>query len=174
MPGRHRRLGATRRWPVSPPTEEQPNLVISDYLLANGKTGVDVNRTAARRVRRPRSPRCSSAATPRPSACAMRIWPRSAAAAQAGEPRWPCGRWSISSCAPSADLRRAPSRSADAARTASVRFVDPQRLQDGGDMVLHRRLGELEPSADRLVALALHHQRQHVDLPFGQSQVGRR
>jgi len=41
----------TRRWRVSPPTMGYPNLVISDYFLANGRTGVDVI-DAARRVRR--------------------------------------------------------------------------------------------------------------------------
>ena len=55
-----------------------------------------------------------------------------------------------------------------------MRFETAQRLQDGGDVVLHRRFREIEQAADRLVALALHHQRQHIDLPFSQAEVGRR
>ena len=51
---------------------------------------------------------------------------------------------------------------------------DVQRLEDRGHVVLHGRLGQIERAADQLVALALHHQRQHVDLPLGQAKLGRR
>ena len=50
---------------------------------------------------------------------------------------------------------------------------DVQCLENGRHMVLHGRLGQIERAADQLVALALHHQRQHVDLPFRQAKLGR-
>ena len=39
-------------------------------------------------------------------------------------------------------------------------------------MVFHRRLGQIEHPADRLVVLALHHEREHFDLTSGQAKIG--
>jgi len=38
-------------------------------------------------------------------------------------------------------------------------------------MVFYRRLGQVERAADQLVVLALHHQRQDVDLPFRKAKL---
>ena len=130
------------------------------------------HRTAARGVRRADS-RLPHQRRHHERAHARRRRPRPAAAAQAGK------SYGLAVDGQSAAARRplnlpelpAPRRRGEH-RLGAVRH--PQRLQDGGDVVLHRRFGEVEPAADRLVALALHHQRQHVDLPFGQSQIGRR
>src|SRR5690242_18190819 len=56
-------------------------------------------------------------------------------------------------------------------RLGAVRYF--QRLQDGGDVILHCGLRQVEDAADRLVALALHHEREHVDLTLGQAEVRR-
>jgi hypothetical protein len=39
-------------------------------------------------------------------------------------------------------------------------------------MILHGGLGDIERAADRLVALAPHHQREHIHLPQGQPEFG--
>src|SRR5262245_22200949 len=41
-------------------------------------------------------------------------------------------------------------------------------------MVLHRGLGQLKDATDRFVALSLHHQRKHFNLPFCQPAIGGR
>src|SRR5689334_7247679 len=49
-----------------------------------------------------------------------------------------------------------------------------QRLEDGGDVNFYRRFGKVEDAGDSLVALALHHQGEHLYLPFGQTKIGGR
>jgi len=41
-------------------------------------------------------------------------------------------------------------------------------------VTLHGRLGQIEDAADRLIAFALHHQRQDFALPLGKAEIGRR
>src|SRR6185312_6779253 len=47
-----------------------------------------------------------------------------------------------------------------------------QRLEDGGDVNFHRRFGQVEHAGDGLVALTLHHQGEHLHLPFCQTEIG--
>jgi hypothetical protein len=49
-----------------------------------------------------------------------------------------------------------------------------QGLQDRGNVILDGRLRQLERAADRLVALALHHQGKHFCLTPGQPECRRR
>ena len=49
-----------------------------------------------------------------------------------------------------------------------------QRLEDGGDVNFYRRFGKVKDAGDSLVALALHHQGEHLYLPFGQTKIGGR
>src|SRR5262249_526688 len=51
---------------------------------------------------------------------------------------------------------------------------DVEGPQDRTDMILDRRIGEIERTTDRFVAFALHHQREHGHLPLSQAGVGRR
>src|SRR6516225_3383982 len=49
-----------------------------------------------------------------------------------------------------------------------------QRFEDGGDVNFYRRFGKVEDAGDSLIALASHHQGEHLDLPFGQTKIGGR
>ena len=44
---------------------------------------------------------------------------------------------------------------------------------DGVDVIFHRGLGHVEKMRDYLVALPLHHQREHLHLPVGEPELGR-
>ncbi len=165
MPRRHRRTPTTGLAVCRP--AGQPNLVISDYLPGE------------RNDRRRRHPDgCGLASPPAISAFLisgdttserMREAERERPAA-AAKPVTPMALRSMVNSALRAELA-SPAPMRPGTGLGAVR--DLQHLQDGGDVVLHRRLGEIEAAADRLVALALHHQRQHVGLPPGQAR-GRR
>src|SRR4051794_9696342 len=47
-----------------------------------------------------------------------------------------------------------------------------QGLENGSNVILDCRLSQVENAADCLVALSLHHKREDVELPFGQSKIG--
>ena len=46
-----------------------------------------------------------------------------------------------------------------------------QRLEDRGDVLLHCWFGQIERTADRLVALALHHESEHVGFSLRQPKL---
>ena len=48
-----------------------------------------------------------------------------------------------------------------------------QCSQDRGDVILDSGFGNVERAADLLVALALHHQREHGDLTLRKAELGR-
>src|SRR5262249_36142895 len=56
-------------------------------------------------------------------------------------------------------------------RLGAVRHL--QCFEDGGDMILYRGLCQVEDAADRLVALALHHELEHIELAFSQAELRR-
>ena len=48
---------------------------------------------------------------------------------------------------------------------------DLQCFENYGDMIFHRRLGQLEHLTDRFVIFALHHERKHIELTIGQAEI---
>ena len=44
-----------------------------------------------------------------------------------------------------------------------------QRFEYRGDVIVHRRFGQIENAADRFIAFARRYQREQVDLPVGQA-----
>jgi len=66
-------------------------------------------------------------------------------------------------------LRAQAERGSRHGRFSAVGDLEP--LQNGGDMDLHRRLGEVKSAADGLVALALHHEREHLHLALRQAEI---
>ena len=47
----------------------------------------------------------------------------------------------------------------------------PELSENCGDVVFHRRLGEIELAAYRLVTLAFHHDSKDIELPAGEAQL---
>ena len=169
----------------------KPDLIISDCRLAGGKSGIEI----IERLRQ-------AAAAPIPafvitgdtaperlreaSAAGFHLLhkPVSPAALRAtlnhflqDQPRArPAGSRRPTSTGPStvcfAGFRSQPSSTA--AMTASVRLVTLSALRTAVTWFLTVGSARSSDAADRLVALALHHQGQHVDLPVRQAQVARR
>ena len=57
-------------------------------------------------------------------------------------------------------------------RFGAIRYI--QRAQNGGRVDLDGAFGQIECSADQLVGLALHEQREHLGLALGKSGLSRR
>ena len=49
---------------------------------------------------------------------------------------------------------------------------DVQRLENCRHVIFHGRLGQVERAANQLVTLALHHERQDLDLSLGKTEFG--
>src|SRR5262252_8169335 len=65
---------------------------------------------------------------------------------------------------PRSDLQAELAESED--RLRAVAYVE--RLEDGGDVDLHRAFGDVELARDDLVRLALDHELEHLQLALGQ------
>ncbi len=70
------------------------------------------------------------------------------------------------------DLRQLPAQVSSGENRFGA-IGDFQRLENSGDMIFHGWFGQIERAADQFVVLALHHQCENVELAIRQSQIGK-